>query len=326
MNSLPEYPIGRTVIGSEAAIRAAYEAFRSQPIDETRLAPSRECPFSLKRTTLAGEASVAGVGTFEGSEKQTLTFAPSAKPGWWIRRMDHPEQLDTQVDIANLWTSAQNLVLRSGSSHNYLRMVEHIIALRAGLGVDDVLIKVNSGDPPLFNDSSMPLVKAIDHAKVVETGADATYVTVREPVAFGGSRGDFLLFLPAEDGERNLRIDCAIRWNTVIGCQRVLFDATPETFRYAAYARTNATRKQYILAQNLFQHSSGNSAGTEDYRLPMAKVKYGGFQADITGTAVQDQGNFTVHILPDMVCGGWTGTAGCIGGRSRHRNGAGFQH
>ena len=239
MNSLPEYQIGRTVIGSEAAIRAAYEAFRAQPIDETRLAPSRECPFSLRRTTLAGEASVAGVGTFEGSEKQTLTFAPSAKPGWWIRRMDHPEQLDTQVDIANLWTSAQNLVLRSGSSHNYLRMVEHIIALRAGLGVDDVLIKVNSGDPPLFNDSSMPLVKAI------------TFVTVREPVAFGGSRGDFLLFLPAKDGERNLRIDCAIRWNTVIGCQRVLFDATPETFRYAAYARTNATRKQYILAKTV---------------------------------------------------------------------------
>lgn len=251
MNSLPEYPIGRTVIGSEAAIRAAYEAFRAQPIDETRLAPSRECPFSPRRTTLAGEASVAGVGTFEGSEKQTLTFAPSTKPGWWIRRMDHPEQLDTQVDIANLWTSAQNLVLRSGSSHNYLRMVEHIIALRAGLGVDDVLIKVNSGDPPLFNDSSMPLVKAIDHAKVVESAADATFVTVREPVAFGGSRGDFLLFLPAEGGERSLRIDCAIRWNTVIGCQRVLFDATPETFRYAAYARTNATRKQYILAKTV---------------------------------------------------------------------------
>ena len=251
MSSLPEYPIGRTVIGSEAAIRAAYEAFRAQPIDETRLAPSRECPFSPRRTTLAGEASVAGVGTFEGSEKQTLTFAPSAKPGWWIRRMDHPEQLDTQVDIANLWTSAQNLVLRSGSSHNYLRMVEHIIALRAGLGVDDVLIKVNSGDPPLFNDSSMPLVKAIDHAKVVESAADATFVTVREPVAFGGSRGDFLLFLPAEGGERSLRIDCAIRWNTVIGCQRVLFDATPETFRYAAYARTNATRKQYILAKTV---------------------------------------------------------------------------
>jgi UDP-3-O-acyl-N-acetylglucosamine deacetylase len=246
-----EYKIGRTIIGSEASIRAAYEMFRNQPVDETRLAPDRTCPFGAKRLTIAGEASVSGIGTFQGSAKQTLTFAPSAKKGWWIRRMDKPEQLDTQVDISNLWTSAQNLVLRSGSPHNYLRMVEHIIALRAGLGLDDVLLKVNSGDPPLFNDSSMPLIKAVDHAKIVETQDEATFVTVKEPVAFGGTRGDFLLFLPAEDGERNLRIDCAIRWNTVIGCQRVLFDATPETFRYAAFARTNATRKQYILAKSV---------------------------------------------------------------------------
>lgn len=248
---LPEYKIGRTIIGSEASIRAAYEMFRNQPIDETRLASTRDCPFGMQRLTLAGESSVAGIGTFEGSSKQTLTFAPSEKKGWWIRRMDIPEQLDTQVDISNLWTSAQNLVLRSGSAHNYLRMVEHIIALRLGLGLDDVLLKVNSGDPPLFNDSSVPLIKAVDHAKIVPGEGEATYVTVKEPVAFGGSRGDFLLFLPAENGERNLRIDCAIRWNTIIGCQRVLFDATPETFRYAAFARTNATRKQYVLAKTI---------------------------------------------------------------------------
>ncbi len=248
---MPEYPIGRIVFGSAASIDAAYRLFRGLSIDETRLAESRADPFPPCRRTLAGEAPVAGIGTFQGSHKQTLTFAPSPRPGWWIRRMDQPEQLDTKVDIANLWTSAQNLVLRSGSPHNYLRMVEHIVALKAGLGVDDVLLKVNSGDPPLFDQSSLPLVKAMDHAGVVETDAPASYVTVKEPVAFGGGRGDFLLFLPAEAGERNLRIDCAISWNTVIGEQRVLFDVTPETFRYAALARTNATRRQYVLAKTV---------------------------------------------------------------------------
>ena len=165
--------------------------------------------------------------------------------------MDLPEQLDTKVDIANLWTSAQNLVLRSGSPHNYLRMVEHIVALRAGLGVDDVLLKVNSGDPPLFAQSSLPLIKAVEHVGVVPGDGEATYVTVKEPVAFGGTRGDFLLFLPAENGERNLRIDCSISWDTVIGRQRVLFDVTPETFCYAALARTNATRRQYLMAKTI---------------------------------------------------------------------------
>ena len=246
-----EYPIGKIVFGSAASIDAAYRLFRGLAIDETRLAPSRVSPFPDRRRTLAGEAPVAGIGTFQGSHKQTLTFAPSGKPGWWIRRMDQPEQLDTKVDVANLWTSAQNLVLRSGSPHNYLRMVEHIIALKNGLGVDDVLLKVNSGDPPLFEQSSLPLVKAVEHAGIVETDAPATCVTVKEPVAFGGLRGDFLLFLPPADGERNLRIDCAISWNTVIGDQRVLFDVTPETFRYASLARTNATRRQYLLAKTV---------------------------------------------------------------------------
>lgn len=248
---MERYRIGKVVFGSSARIAAAYERFAGQEIDEIRLAADRSSPFPVKRRTIEREVSVAGIGTFKGSEKQTLTFAPSSRPGWWIRRMDLPEQLDTFVDISNLWTSAQNLVLRSGSPHNYLRMVEHIVALKAGLGVDDVLLKVNSGDPPLFDQSSLPLVEAMDEAGIADTEADASYVTVKEPVAFGGSRGDFLLFLPAEDGQRNLRIDCAISWDTIIGRQRVLFDVTADTFRYASFARTNATHRQYILAKTV---------------------------------------------------------------------------
>ena len=109
---MSDYRIGRVVFGSAASITAAYEHFAVQPIDEMRLGDGRVSPFPDCRQTLSGEAQVYGIGTFYGKASQTLTFAPSAKPGWWIRRMDLPEQLDTKVDIANLWTSAQNLVLR----------------------------------------------------------------------------------------------------------------------------------------------------------------------------------------------------------------------
>ena len=242
------YPECRLAFGDPAAFAAARERFAAQTVDDVRLA--EKSGWSVCRTTLAGEASVSGVGTFRGSERRTVTFAPSEKPGWWIRRTDLPEQLDTAVDIANLWTSARNLVLRSGSPHNYLRMVEHIIALKSGLGLDNVVIKTNSGDPPLFDESSVPLVEAADRAGISETGVAATYVTVKEPIAFAGSRGDFLLFLP-DDGSRRLRLDVAISWRTIIGNQRIVFDVTPETFRYGAYARTNATHRQYQLAKTI---------------------------------------------------------------------------
>ena len=242
----------RVLFGDEGSIRANYESSRMLAVDESRPAarPLGPSPAPLRRT-IAREVSVSGAGTFRGDTRQNLVFAPSARPGWWIRREDLPEQLDTQVDISNLWTSAQNLVLRSGAPGNYLRMVEHIIALKCGLDVDDLLIKVNSGDPPLFDESSLPLVEALEKASIVETNAPATYVTVKEPVAAGGRRGDFLVFLPAEKGDLRLHVDCAISWNSVIGSQRVVFDVTPETFKYASFARTNATRRQYVLAKTV---------------------------------------------------------------------------
>jgi UDP-3-O-acyl-N-acetylglucosamine deacetylase len=112
------------------------------------------------------------------------------------------------------------------------------------------VIKTNSGDPPLFDDSSLPLVEAVEQAGIVPAGEKATYVTVKEPLAFAGSRGDFLMFLP-DDGSRKLRLDVAINWNTIIGNQRIVFDVTPETFRYGAFARTNATHRQYQLAKTV---------------------------------------------------------------------------
>ena len=238
------------VFGNPEALARAMKLFHMQPVDEADLIDG-DAPYPRCRTTLAASASVEGVGTFRGREKRTVTFSPSKRPGWWIRRTDQAEQLDTAVDIANLWTSARNLVLRSGSQHNYLRMVEHIIALRAGLGVDDVVLETNSGDPPLFDDSSVPLVKAIDEARIVEKADNATYVAVREPVAFSGNRGDFLLFLPPRDGQLKLRLDVAIDWKSVIGKQRIVFDVTPETFRRGAWARTNATHRQYQFAKTL---------------------------------------------------------------------------
>ena len=248
---IPVYAGCDVIAGGKSEFAAALGRFNAQSVDECVLSNS-ETEFSPFRTTIAKPVSVSGIGTFRGSEKRTITFAPSQKPGWWIRRTDLPEQLDTEVSIANLWTSARNLVLRSGSPHNYLRMTEHIIALKAGLGLDDVVICTNSGDPPLFDESSQPLVKAVESAGIVEKkDSPAAWCTVEKPGAFAGSRGDFIMFLPAENGEKRLRADVAIDFNSVIGKQRVLFDVTPDVFRRASLARTNATHRQYLIAKTI---------------------------------------------------------------------------
>lgn len=246
----PTYQLGKIIAGNAAAARAAFEKFNQQTVDSEKLSDQLE-PYSPFATTVEGEASAEGPGTFEGRRRSKVTFRPSEKPGWWIRRNDLEEQLDIGVSIRNVWTSARNIVLRSGNPHNYLRMVEHIVALRLGMGVDNLLVEVGSGDPPLFDRSSLDLLEAIDQAKIVETPTRATYVTVKEPVTISGSRGDFVTLIPAEPGDRRLHMDCAIDFASIIGKQRIRFDLTPETFRYGAGARTNATYGQLIYTGTL---------------------------------------------------------------------------
>ena len=241
-------PPGRILLGETQTVRQAVERFHGQPVDQVMLCGG-DTGYSPRRTTLGGERSVTGPGTFTGRAQRTLTFGPSADPGWWIDRTDLDEQLMTRVSIRNVWTSARNIVLRSGNPHNYLRMVEHIIALRLGMGVDDVVISTNAGDPPLFDRSSIDLVEAVEQCGIVERDEPARYVTVREPVTFGGDRGDFLTFLPPENGEKTLRLDVAIDFSSIIGRQRIVFDVTPASFRHGAFARTNASHSQMLMVR-----------------------------------------------------------------------------
>ena len=236
--------IGRLVAGEETQVRKAYERFEAQPVTDTRLTDNVE-PFGPEETTLAGSASAEGVGTFERRKNAVLTLGPSDVPGWWIHRTDLREQLDVKVSVRNVWTSARNIVLRAGSPHNYLRMVEHIVALRLGLGVDNVRLSIAGGDPPLFDRSSLDLVEAVQKAQIIPTGRPARSVTI------GGLRGDFLTLLPAEPGDKRLHLDVAIAWDTIIGQQRLRVDLTPETFTYGAGARTNATQTQYIFSKTI---------------------------------------------------------------------------
>ena len=271
------YPLGRILLGETQSVKRAYERFQAQPVDVTDLCEGLS-GFSERRTTLGGERSVTGPGTFYGRAQRTLTFKPSDDDGWWIDRTDLTEQLKTRVSIRNVWTSARNIVLRSGNPHNYLRMVEHIVALRLGMGVDDVVISVNSGDPPLFDRSSLDLVEAIDQAGIVERDGPAQYVTVKEPVTFGGERGDFLTFLPPANGEKKLRLDCAIDFNSIVGKQRIVFDVTPKTFRHGAFARTNASSSQMRMVRlfGFLMADTRNLGYTTDNILIHGKTRFHG--------------------------------------------------
>jgi UDP-3-O-acyl-N-acetylglucosamine deacetylase len=245
---------GTVLMGDEQAVKASYEQMQAQPVD-LDLSDTPMPPLRTKQTTLAGTKSISGPGTFMGNATRTITFEPTHLEGWWLDRTDLPGSLPIKVGIANVWTTGQivsNIVLRSGSPHNYVRMVEHMISLRMGMGVDNLVIKLDSGDPPLFEQGSLDVVEALEACGRVTLDKPVNYCTVKEPVTVAGNYGDFLTLAPPDDLENpGILVDCAVNFPTAIGQQRILFPVTEELVKMASVARTNTSLAKVIYCATI---------------------------------------------------------------------------
>ena len=240
--------------GPASALEAGVRAWKNQPVDWDMMDEARPAEIRRARTTVEREARVSGRGTFFGKSVRTLTLCPTDMDGWWFERVDLPDSLPVRCSIRNVWTTGNvvsNIVLRSGSPHNYVRMAEHMIALRMGLGVDNLLIRLDSGDPPLFDRGSTELVEALKGAGIRKVERPAPYVTVRERVTLCNGAGGFLTLAPADPANPMLTIDAAVDFKTAIGKQRIRFAVDPEKFAYGATARTNTSALKMLYCKTV---------------------------------------------------------------------------
>ena len=250
-----ETPVGRLLSGSPAAVESGVRAWKAHPVDWDRMDEARPVATSRAQTTIERATKVSGRGTFFGKSLRTLELCPTDMEGWWFERTDQPDSLPVRCSIRNVWTTGNvvsNIVLRSGSPHNYIRMAEHMIALRMGLGIDNLLIKLDSGDPPLFDHGSTELVEALKSAGTRRVDRRASYVTVRERVTVANGRGGFLtLAPPADPAKPLLAIDAAVDFKTAIGKQRIRFAVDPDNFAYGATARTNTSAMKMLYCKTI---------------------------------------------------------------------------
>ena len=248
---MSELSQGRLLAGSPEVLRDAWARWSRQPVDWD-LTDEPLPPPPARQTTLAKAVSVRGPGTFFGKSTRTLTFQPAEGNGWWFERQDRDDSLPFPVSARNVWTTGDivsNIVLRAGPPHNYVRMVEHIIALKVGLHLDHVRVCTDSGDPPLFARGSLDLIEALASAGRRELDRPAEYYTVTETVTVCNANGSFLTLSPCRPGAPELHLDCAVDFPTAIGCQRVRCRMHPARFQYASEARTNTSALKMLYCR-----------------------------------------------------------------------------
>ena len=213
---------------------------------------------NLRQKTISSNVNVSARGTFNYKKERRLNFCPSDKEGWYFKRTDIEKSDLIKVDYRHAWTTnyggVNNIVLGSHDNKlNFIRLTEHIIALKTAMGIDNLIIETDSFDPPLFERGSIDIIEALTAAGTKELKTNKKYYKIKEKIVIGyDGRGFLMLEPPENDSVKTLTLDCAIKYSdNIMGVQRICFPVTKELFTKGAVARTNSSLKHAFLCKTI---------------------------------------------------------------------------
>jgi UDP-3-O-[3-hydroxymyristoyl] N-acetylglucosamine deacetylase/3-hydroxyacyl-[acyl-carrier-protein] dehydratase len=131
-----------------------------------------------ERRTIRERKEIAGTGLHLGQECR-LAFIP-APPGTGIvfRRVDLPGAPETRAHADHAIHAERRTQL--GDGDGALHTVEHVLAAIVGSGVDDIVIEMDSAEPPIRDGSAKHFLDAIREAGVIGHGGTADELRLSE--------------------------------------------------------------------------------------------------------------------------------------------------
>lgn len=132
--------------------------------------------------TIANEITVKGVGLHTG-KNVSLTFKPAEEnTGYRFRRTDLPDKPIIKADIDYVTETTRGTTLKYNDV--ILRTIEHVLAAVAGLNIDNVLIEMDSEEPPIMDGSSKYFVEALKKVGRKEQNAKREYFIIDDNIHF----------------------------------------------------------------------------------------------------------------------------------------------
>jgi len=156
--------------------------------------------------TIGRSVSLSGRGLHTGT-KTTLHFKP-AEPNTGIRftRTDVENCPEIPADIEHVVDNFRDTTIGKGKIH--IRQVEHVLAAIYGMEIDNVLVEVDSNEPPVGDGSALPFVQILQKAGIVEQNSPRDYLEIQETITYSDpSRGVDMVVFPSDEFRITFMVD-----------------------------------------------------------------------------------------------------------------------
>jgi UDP-3-O-[3-hydroxymyristoyl] N-acetylglucosamine deacetylase len=146
----------------------------------------------LKQRTLKNTIRATGVGLHTGRKVLMVLRPAPANAGITFRRTDLDESIDIPATADNVGETTLGTTLVVGGAK--VSTIEHLLSALAGLGIDNIVIELSSGEVPIMDGSAGPFVFLLQSAGIEEQNAPKKFVRIKKSVK-------------VEDGDKWARFD-----------------------------------------------------------------------------------------------------------------------
>ncbi len=226
-----------------------------------------------KQRTIEYGISTTGIGLHSG-QKVTVELCPApANTGIVFHRVDVDPvvELPAHAEYVVDTTLATTLGNKEGVR---LSTVEHLLSALAGLGIDNVIVKVNAAEIPIMDGSAAPFVFLLQSAGIRQQSAPKRFIRILRPITVeegepGTAQYKSAKFLP----HHGFKVGFTIEFNHPLfnGAQSLTMDLSATSFvKEVSRARTFGFKAEYewLRARNLALGGSlDNAIVIDEYRI-----------------------------------------------------------
>ena len=213
---------------------------------------------STKQTTINKSISLQGVGIHTGNEV-TLTFNPAVEnTGYLFKRIDLPGQPEIEALSKYVIDTQRGTTLEKDGVK--LKTVEHVLAALVGLEIDNVLIHIDSEEPPIMDGSSKFFVEALEKSGIKELSQNRSEYIVKNVLTYKDDEtGSEITVIPSDNYEVTTMVDYETK---VLGTQNATLSDLSEFKDNFSNARTFSFLHEIemLLENNLIKGGDLNNA------------------------------------------------------------------
>ena len=213
---------------------------------------------STKQTTIKKSISLQGVGIHTGN-KVTLTFNPAVEnTGYMFKRIDLPGQPEIEALSKYVIDTQRGTTLEKNGVK--LKTVEHVLAALVGLEIDNVLIHIDSEEPPIMDGSSKFFVEALEKSGIKELSQNRSEYIVKNVLTYKDDKtGSEITVIPSDKYEVTTMVDYETK---VLGTQNATLSDLSEFKDNFSNARTFSFLHEIemLLENNLIKGGDLNNA------------------------------------------------------------------